>query len=165
MTTRRIDLTFGARHAAVEIVHSGTGPTARTDAAEIPLSIERIGDGVFAITVGRRRAIVHYATDGARHLLQMDGHVYEFRTGGAGGPGGAARHHHQDLAAPMPGIVTRIFVAEGGQVSPGDPLFVVEAMKMENVVRAPASGRVTRVHVASGAQVDAGAIVVEVEDG
>jgi biotin carboxyl carrier protein len=50
-------------------------------------------------------------------------------------------------------------------VSPGDPLFVVEAMKMENVVRAPASGRVTRVHAASGAQVDAGAIVVEVEDG
>jgi propionyl-CoA carboxylase alpha chain len=165
MTARRIDLTFGERRAAVELVDSGTGAIARMDAVEVAVSIVRIGDGVFAVTVGGRRAIVHHARAGARHLLHVDGQVYEFQTGGGDETGPAGRHRHQDLAAPMPGIVTRVFVQEGEQVSPGDALFVVEAMKMENVVRAAAAGRVTRIHAAPGAQIDAGAIVVEVEGG
>jgi biotin carboxyl carrier protein len=164
MTVRRIDLVITGRHMPVEIEETAAGTVARMGEAAIPLSIVRIGEGVFAVTVGTRRAVVHYARDGARHLLQVDGHVFEAETGGAA-PVSVRHHHHQDLAAPMPGIVTRVFVEEGARVSPGDALFVVEAMKMENVVRAPAQGRVTRIHAAPGTQIDAGAIVVEVDDG
>jgi acetyl/propionyl-CoA carboxylase alpha subunit len=69
------------------------------------------------------------------------------------------------LVAPMPGTVLRVQVAEGQQVAAGEPLVVLEAMKMEHAVRAPADGTVTAVGVAQGQQVDAGALLVVVEAG
>lgn len=64
----------------------------------------------------------------------------------------------------MPGVVTRILVREGQAVPAGEPLFVLEAMKMETVIRAAVSSRVARIRVEPGTQVDGGAVVVEVED-
>jgi biotin carboxyl carrier protein len=65
--------------------------------------------------------------------------------------------------APMPGLVTRILVEAGQAVDAGQPLCVLEAMKMETVVTSPAAGRVTRIAVAPGSQVEGGAVLVEVE--
>jgi biotin carboxyl carrier protein len=62
----------------------------------------------------------------------------------------------QEILAPMPGKVVKLLVAEGQQVSSGDGLLVIEAMKMQNEVRASRSGRVERVHVTEGAGVEAG---------
>jgi propionyl-CoA carboxylase alpha chain len=64
------------------------------------------------------------------------------------------------LTAPMPGTVVRVAAAEGAAVTAGEVLLVLEAMKMEHVVRAPADGTVEQVHVAAGQQVDAGALMV-----
>ncbi|MCL6554021.1 MAG: hypothetical protein K6W08_13000 [Firmicutes bacterium] len=63
----------------------------------------------------------------------------------------------------MPGLVTRILVEAGQAVDAGQPLCVLEAMKMETVVTSPAAGRVTRIAVAPGSQVEGGAVLVEVE--
>ena len=60
------------------------------------------------------------------------------------------------LVAPMPGVVVRTEVAAGDPVTAGQPLLVLEAMKMEHVVRAPQDGRVRSLLVAAGDQVDAG---------
>jgi biotin carboxyl carrier protein len=68
-----------------------------------------------------------------------------------------------DLKAPMPGLVTRIMVAEGDTVQSGTPLLVMEAMKMENELRAQGDGRVTRIHVTSGSAVEQGAILIAIE--
>ena len=68
-----------------------------------------------------------------------------------------------DLKAPMPGLVTRIMVAEGDTVESGTPLLVMEAMKMENELRAQGDGRVTRIHIACGSAVEQGAILVSLE--
>jgi acetyl/propionyl-CoA carboxylase alpha subunit len=57
------------------------------------------------------------------------------------------------LVAPMPGSILRVLVTVGELVSPGQPLVVLEAMKMEHQVVAPAAGTVTRVLVESGTQV------------
>jgi acetyl/propionyl-CoA carboxylase alpha subunit len=64
------------------------------------------------------------------------------------------------LVAPMPGKVVRVEVAVGDSVAAGDPLVVLEAMKMEQVVRAPEAGVVAAVLVAEGAQVDGGQALV-----
>ena len=62
----------------------------------------------------------------------------------------------QEILAPMPGKVVKVLVAEGQQVSTGDGLLVIEAMKMQNEIRASRSGRVEKLHVSEGAGVETG---------
>ena len=68
------------------------------------------------------------------------------------------------LHAPMPGKVIRVEVATGDQVSAGQVLLVLEAMKMEHTLRAPHDGTVREVDFDAGDQVEAGAILVVVEE-
>ncbi len=69
----------------------------------------------------------------------------------------------EPLRAPMPGLVLRVDVEEGQGVSEGQGLLIVEAMKMENELRARAAGRVRRVHVTAGESVGRGDILIEFE--
>ncbi len=69
----------------------------------------------------------------------------------------------EPLRAPMPGLVLRVDVEKGQEVAAGQGLLIVEAMKMENELRAGAAGRVRRVHVAAGASVGRGDLLVEFE--
>jgi 3-methylcrotonyl-CoA carboxylase alpha subunit len=65
--------------------------------------------------------------------------------------------------SPLPGRVVAVEVAAGDRVSSGDPLVVIEGMKMEHTVRARAAGRIERVAVNVGDQVEADAILVDIE--
>ncbi|WP_436776572.1 acetyl/propionyl/methylcrotonyl-CoA carboxylase subunit alpha [Yinghuangia sp. YIM S09857] len=69
------------------------------------------------------------------------------------------------LTAPMPGVVVRVLVSVGETVAAGQPVAVLEAMKMEHTLRSPADGVVTQLLVVEGAQVDDGAVLVVVDDG
>jgi pyruvate carboxylase subunit B len=65
------------------------------------------------------------------------------------------------VVAPMPGMVIRLEVEVGQAVQQGGGVAVLEAMKMENEIRAPAGGIVSAIHVAAGQAVDKGAVLVE----
>lgn len=65
------------------------------------------------------------------------------------------------VRAPMPGLVVRVEVAVGDQVQPGQGLVIVEAMKMENELRAEAAGRVAAVHVAAGEAVAKDQVLID----
>ena len=67
------------------------------------------------------------------------------------------------VIAPMPGLVTAVAVAAGQEVCEGDRLVVLEAMKMEHVLRAPRDGVLAAVSVAEGQQVAAGDLVASLE--
>ena len=69
---------------------------------------------------------------------------------------------HQILA-PMPGRIVRVLVAPGDEVAARQGLVVVEAMKMENELRAPRAARVREVHASEGASVEAGRLLVVLE--
>ena len=69
----------------------------------------------------------------------------------------------QRIAAPMPGKVVRVLVSAGDTVKARQGLVVVEAMKMENELRAARDGRVRDVAVKEGQSVDAGAVLLTVE--
>jgi biotin carboxyl carrier protein len=75
----------------------------------------------------------------------------------------AERTGTRRIKAPMPGRVLRVLVAVGDEVTAGQGLVVVEAMKMENELRAPGAGRVTEVAVTEGASVEAGRLLVVIE--
>jgi biotin carboxyl carrier protein len=67
------------------------------------------------------------------------------------------------LVAPMPGMIVRVNVGAGDVVQAGQGLVVMEAMKMENELRAAAAGTVRRVLVAPGTAVEKGALLLEME--
>jgi biotin carboxyl carrier protein len=67
------------------------------------------------------------------------------------------------VVAPMPGRVVKVLVSAGDAVAARQGLVVIEAMKMENELRAPRAGTVKDVRVAAGAPVEAGSVVVVIE--
>jgi acetyl/propionyl-CoA carboxylase alpha subunit len=114
-----------------------------------------IGGRAIAATVVRDRDTVWIAIDGEIHRCTA---VADDRSGGAAG--GA---HSPEVTAPMPGKVLAVRVEVGQAVAAGDPLVVLEAMKMETIVAADASARVREVRVAAGAMVEPGQVVVVLE--
>ena len=77
--------------------------------------------------------------------------------------GSAAGGGPQRVVAPMPGKIVRILVKAGDEVKAKQGLVVVEAMKMENELRAARDGRVREVSVKEGQSVDAGTVLLVVE--
>jgi len=68
-----------------------------------------------------------------------------------------------DLKAPMPGLVLDVLVKEGQQIKKGENLLVLEAMKMENNLKALSDAVVKKVNVGKGARVEKNEILIELE--
>ena len=90
------------------------------------------------------------------------------RRGGGGRHGGAAAARSGlsgplRIVAPMPGKVVRILVKAGDAVRARQPVVVVEAMKMENELRADRDGTVAEIHIREGMSVDTGALLVVIQ--
>lgn len=68
-----------------------------------------------------------------------------------------------DLKAPMPGMILDLYVQEGDEVDKGDQLLLLEAMKMENVIKAEGAGTVKNIQVAQGDKVEKNALLIEFE--
>jgi biotin carboxyl carrier protein len=67
------------------------------------------------------------------------------------------------VTAIMPGKIIRVLVAEGDEVAEGDVVCILEAMKMENELKAPKSGTVKALHAGLGQDVELGAVLAEIE--
>ena len=68
-----------------------------------------------------------------------------------------------NIKAPMPGLVLRTSVAIGDVIKKGDPLLVLEAMKMENVIKAAGDGVVKKINAIERTAVEKGSILIEFE--
>jgi acetyl/propionyl-CoA carboxylase alpha subunit len=66
------------------------------------------------------------------------------------------------ITAPIPGLITAVLVEEGQRVRAGQPLMVLEAMKMENEIRSPMTGLVESIHVSPGSSVAKQALLVNI---
>ena len=65
-----------------------------------------------------------------------------------------------EIKAPMPGMVLKVFVTEGMEINKGDNLFILEAMKMENIIKSPADVVVKTVKIKPGDKVEKGQILM-----
>ena len=78
-------------------------------------------------------------------------------------PATAAPAGGTKVTAPMPGTILGVNVKDGDSVKAGQPIFVLEAMKMDSDISAPVSGTVRAVSVAKGASVEAGTFLCSIE--
>jgi 3-methylcrotonyl-CoA carboxylase alpha subunit len=130
-------------------------------AALVPV-VEETGPGTFVWRDGPRSETFHCVRDGDTIHVFWRGSVYllvEEREGGRAG----RRHLAGGLEAPMPGKVIAVKAAPGQSVRKGEELLVVEAMKMENAIRAPRDGIVKLVAAKVGDTVGPGTVLVELE--
>ncbi len=106
------------------------------------------GNGQLLVTIGGRTVVVTVNGRRARR---------------AGSDVAAHTHGAQSVVAPMPGRVVRVLVGAGDEVAARQGVVVVEAMKMENELRAPKAGKVREVSVTPGMSVDAGRVLMVIE--
>ncbi len=65
------------------------------------------------------------------------------------------------VKAPMPGLVLSVLVTEGQEVKKGDSLLILEAMKMENIIKSPTDGTIQKVEVTQGNKIEKNAILIK----
>lgn len=75
----------------------------------------------------------------------------------------AAEKSIGSLQAPMPGKILELLSAEGDEVELGEPVAILEAMKMENELKAPCAGTITTISVTTGSNVEKNQLLIEIE--
>lgn len=109
--------------------------------------VTRVGTGVYRVEQDGRSEIVYVAGPPESRWAFWNGRVFQTdRPGDAVTGRRQPGHAEQSVAAPMPATVVKVLVKPGSLVKNGDILLVLEAMKMELVIRAPADARITAVH-------------------
>jgi len=139
---------------------------ARAELSDIegsPVRMVKIGTRVFRVVTEKKQGRGRYSlwVDGYRFEVEaLDERTRSIRDLSAAnaGPAGPA-----PVLAPMPGLIVRVNVSAGDVVEAGQGVIVMEAMKMENELRATASGRVKSVEVAPGTAVEKGTLLVALE--
>jgi len=149
-----------------ETVRVNGGPPRHAHLADVPgtpVRLVTIDGAVHRVPPRRAGARGRYVLrlDGRRHAVEaLDERARAIRdlSGASAGPSGP-----RPLRAPMPGLIVKVFVGPGDRVDAGQPIIAMEAMKMENELRAPATGTVKAVHAQTGTAVEKGALLVEFE--
>jgi 3-methylcrotonyl-CoA carboxylase alpha subunit len=126
---------------------------------EVSVIHSRAGELTFSVEGVMYTAYVAY--DGSTHYVAMDGDVFELKKSDLRRARSQQHHGEDNLAASMPGQVTKVLVSEGDIVQRGRPLIVLEAMKMEIKIAAPHDGRVAKVLVKQGQLVERGQALIE----
>jgi biotin carboxyl carrier protein len=156
------------------------------DAKPVVVDLVELPGGALDVRVDDRRVEVDVAHVGSQLSVRVDGRMVDLTTEGTPPDVGVVANGHRSFVrvesermrsadrakkapaaggdrvvkSPMPGRVVKVLVAKGDSVTAGQGLVVLEAMKMENEVRARASGKVVDVHVTAGAAVEGNAKLV-----
>ena len=148
-----------------DVAYDGAAPE-RGELADVeasPVRMVKLGSHVHRVVVERREGRGRYSlwVDGYRFEVEaLDERTRTIRDMSAANsaPVGPA-----PVLAPMPGLIVRVNVSPGDQVEAGQGVIVMEAMKMENELRATSSGKVRSVEVSPGTAVEKGTLLVALE--
>jgi acetyl/propionyl-CoA carboxylase alpha subunit len=150
----------GVRYESEPPVHAEL-----SDIEGSPVRMVKLGTHVYRVVVQKRQGRGKYAlwVDGYRFETEaLDERTRAIRdlSAASAGPVGPA-----PIVAPMPGMIVRVSVKAGDRVEAGQGVVVMEAMKMENELRATAAGVVKSVEVTAGTAVEKGALLVALGEG
>ena len=134
-----LDVKVGGKSVAVDLVELRSGMSVRIDGRMVDLTVEGKPPEVGIVASGHR-SYVRVESERLRAAAAA-------KEGGAGGG-------DKSVKSPMPGRVLKLLAAVGDVVEAGQPLLVMEAMKMENEIKAKGPGKVVEVHVKAGDTVE-----------
>ena len=169
--TERFEVEVGGRRLEVGVTTSDTGIRVALDGRAIDVDVARIDAQTLSLLCDTRsfEAVVtpdpgspsHYTVRvaGVPVMVAVNG----FRRRSRKEEHGGSASTPQRVTAPMPGKIVRVLVKTGDAVRARQPLVVVEAMKMENELRAARDGTISDVSAREGESVDAGALLVLVQ--
>lgn len=137
------------------------------EAPERAAQVEMPEPGVYSVLMDGRSYEARVEEHPGLLVVVIDGYRFEvdvrdprrFRRGA----GGRGADGVQTISAPMPGKVVRVLIAAGDAVEAGQGLLVVEAMKMQNELKAPRAGKVLSVAAKEGATVTPGEVLATIE--
>ena len=165
MTSVDVTITIDSTQKTVGIERDGDGYKVTVDGREYNVSDVNSVEGTLAFLVDRESYIAHVSDGDGGARISIRGRNYRLveeemdaDRPGAGAAGGDGR-----IDAPMPGNIVAVHAAEGDAVEAGQPIVVLESMKMQNEISSPVNGVVARIHCQAGDQVGFGDILAEVE--
>jgi biotin carboxyl carrier protein len=130
-------------------------------------SVLEVETGIYSVLLNGKSYEAKVVTGADGYYVDLSGHrsVVQVRDPREASPAGkhGLGEGRQTVVAPMPGKVVRVLVNEGDQVEPGDGLVVVEAMKMQNELKAPKAGKVVQLKAVVGATVGHGEMLAAIE--
>jgi len=159
--------TSGGRSRPLVVTRAEDGWRVRLDDREVLVDVLPVGPSLYSLLIeGRSYEVDVFAMDGGL-VVHVSGQPFrvelqaghQARAGVAASPAAGG----ETIRAPMPGKAVRVLVRPGDRVGAGDGVVVIEAMKMENELKALAGGRVREVRVAEGKAVAAGEVLVVLE--
>jgi biotin carboxyl carrier protein len=164
----KLTLHTGGGEQAIEILASAPSYRFRLgDAPERNADVEIPEPGVYSVLLDGRMYDARVEETPAGLVIVIDGYRFEIEVRDprrwSRKDRARAGEGVQTLAAPMPGKVVRVLVGPGDVVEEGQGLLVVEAMKMQNEMKASRAGRILSVTVKEGATVAAGEVLATIE--
>ncbi|MZR31149.1 acetyl-CoA carboxylase biotin carboxylase subunit [Sneathiella litorea] len=147
----------------IHIVYENGGYQIDLPTGVLPVQAERTADGGILADIAGHKLSAAAVTQGDKIIVMTTGRQVELMqitndfddVGGEAGVGA--------ITAPMPGKLIQIFIESGATVNKGDPLVVLEAMKMEHTLTAPRDGTIEDIFFEVGDQVDDGTVLVRLE--
>lgn len=157
----------GDREFEVNLDSNGTSGTLNGNPFE--MDCIRTADGSYHVIKDHKSYVVELLpVEDKKHIIKINGVEYDvelrdkydelLKSLGMEGLGATA---HKDLKAPMPGLVLEIMVSPGQEVVKGDPIMILEAMKMENVIKSPGDAVVKSIGIKTGQAVEKNEVLIE----
>jgi biotin carboxyl carrier protein len=162
------EVSIEAKTYRVELVRHRSGWSCKLDGSDFPFDVASLQNGLLSVLVQGKSYEVRQEIAGSETSVVVGNErftatVRDPRSLRSRRGGGDSSQGPKKIVAPMPGKVVRIVAPPGTEVEAGQPVLVIEAMKMQNELKAPKKGKVKRINVSEGAAVEAGQTLGEVE--
>lgn len=161
----KLQAAIGKEKYEVEIKRDGEKVSARVDDREYDLEASEVEPNVFLLKHDNQIYQIYVAPNG---FVNVGNHQLEItltdpkRLRGASAAGASA-DGASEIKTAMPGKLVRVLVEAGAEIKQGEPVLVVEAMKMQNEMKSPKDGIVKEIRFAEGATVNAGDVLAVIE--
>jgi len=161
----RFSASISGKQHQLEIIRRGRGFECRIDGKPVAIDVTRISSDLLSILYEGKSYEVRRSVkdaviigDHSYRVLLTDSRSWRSRHQDGGGGAGP-----QKLTASMPGKVVRVLANVGASVQAGQGVLVIEAMKMQNEIRAPREGTIASIQVREGQAVNAGEVVAIID--
>lgn len=141
-----------------------SGKSYRATMGDKTIEVEILGtqDGQLNLLIDGERVTAYVSSDNAKCWVTINGRTHLLTKSSGSKRSGGKHEHSGELTAPMPGQVRAVNVSEGDEVTKGQTLMVLEAMKMEIRIQSPSDGTVSRLFVKQGDTVEREQMLIEV---